>query len=320
MNEFSLITEYFQKKHQREEVLKGIGDDAAILRIPDDQDLLVSTDTLVSGLHFLEEWPADCIAQRVFQVNASDIIAMGGTPKWATLAITLPDIDYAWLSLFSSGLQAVCDETGIALVGGDTTRGPLSITLTIHGTVPRGASVRRDTAKAGDAICLTGTLGLAALAVEMLDATDLGCSEQRHEAMSALMYPKARFDWGELIRQYASACIDISDGLSADLGHICKQSQVDAILFDNHVPIESSIAALKAKDALEFTLSAGDAYELCFTVPAERQKAFRGAAQAARLPFYTIGTIESGKGLIWLENDQSRRVLHDRAFKHFYET
>lgn len=293
MNEFSLINRYFHSiSPYRDDVVFGIGDDAACLRVPPDMDLLVSTDTLVDGVHFLNDWDAYDIASRAVKVNMSDMAAMGSTPCWISLALTLPSVDEPWLQRFSLGLAETLHGYHISLVGGDTTQGPLSITITIHGLVPRGRAVRRCGAMPGDAIVVTGPLGAAAFAVRLLNNESLD-EHSRSVLMTHLLHPTPRLDFIDFLREHATAAIDISDGLSADLNHILKASHVGACLKLADIPIHPIVQQHQGDKALELALTGGDDYELCFTVS---QKTLP-VLDALDVNYYCVGVIESQPGL-----------------------
>ena len=214
----------------------GIGDDAACLQIPAGTNLLVSTDTFVSGVHFLPEWYAYDIAFKSVMVNISDMAAMAAQPCWLTLALTLPELNQVWLESFVQGLKDSLNEFNIDLIGGDTTHGPLSITLTIMGLTPEGQALRRCGAKPGDIILVSGELGAAALAVKLLTKAAVP-EEDKAELMAKLLHPKPRVDLIDFLRAFATSAIDISDGLSADLNHICVASGVGACLTKMAIPV-----------------------------------------------------------------------------------
>jgi len=289
MNEFSLIKTYFNSiRHQRVDVIFGIGDDAACLHVPNDMDLLVSTDTLVAGVHFLSDWDPYAIASRALLVNISDMAAMAAEPCWVTLALTLPTFDESWLKRFSAGLSDTLQAYNIALVGGDTTRGPLSITLTIHGVCPKGQAIRRSGAKVGDTVYVSGLLGASALAVSFLDDKTLD-EDSRRVLMDNLLFPKPRVDLKHYLRQHATAAIDVSDGLSADLNHILESSHVGACIDLEKIPVHPLVLAYKKENAIEFALNGGDDYELCFTMSNEHEPIGLGC--------YPIGRITEEGGL-----------------------
>ncbi|MDP1602827.1 MAG: thiamine-phosphate kinase [Legionella sp.] len=297
MNEFSLIDVFFKTGAlTRDDVVFGIGDDAACLQVPSGTQLLVSTDTLVADVHFLSEWDAYDIAWKAVMVNVSDIAAMAATPCWLSLALTLPEFNHHWLTRFSEGLHAALQRFNISLIGGDTTRGPLSLTLTIHGLVPANKAVRRSGAKPGDTIWVSGEIGGAAQAVSFLkndsfDATDMSV------LLDKLLHPNPRVDLSSILQRYATAAIDISDGLSADLNHICEASGVGASLSLSAIPIHPLVKKYQQDQAVNFALCGGDDYELCFTVPDYHDKQFLDELKRAGLLCYPIGVIEDKPGL-----------------------
>jgi thiamine-monophosphate kinase len=319
MNEFSLIERYFKSTSViREDVVFGIGDDAACLRVSQNMDLLVSTDTLVENIHFLPAWDAYDIAWRSAMVNISDIAAMGGTPCWAMLALTMPICDESWLSRFAAGLHDALNTYQITLIGGDTTRGPLTITLTLHGLVPQGRAVRRSGAAIGDKIIVTGELGAAALAVSLLKDKSIFCTPEfdahlRAVLMEKLLHPKPRVDWTSVLQTYASAAIDISDGLTADLNHILEASGVGACLLMDAIPVHPLVQQHQHEYAMELALGGGDDYELCFTVSPESWRIL----QLSGLKGFCIGVIEAEPGLrARLSNDEVV-PLEVQGYSHF---
>lgn len=317
MNEFSLIERFFKPiSAKRQDVLLGIGDDAACLQIPVGCELLVSTDTLVSGIHFLPEWNAYDIACKTVMVNVSDMAAMAAQPCWVTLAITLPEINDSWLSAFSRGLNDSLGQFNIALIGGDTTRGPLSITVTIMGTVPHGQAVRRSGAKPGDIILVSGQLGAAALAVQLHEHKNIS-AQDKNNLMDKLLYPKPRIDLNEFLRTYASSAIDISDGLSADLNHICTASKVGASLTKEAIPLHPLLNKNLGTQAVDLALTGGDDYELCFTVPKTQLASLLKELNKANLLCYPIGIIEKTPGLRINTDKDNWEELQPSGYSHF---
>lgn len=317
MDEFALIDIFFKAlTHNRDDVLMGIGDDAACLRVPKGMDLVVSCDTLVSSVHFLPTWDAYDIARKAVLVNVSDMAAMGATPAWLTLALTLPESDNEWLTRFSNGLNNALQEFNLALVGGDTTRGPLSITLTIHGFVPHGKAIRRGGAKPNDIIFVSGELGAAAQAVALLTASDIP-EDDRNALMHTLLNPTPRIDLTTVLQRYASSAIDISDGLSADLTHVCKASHVGACLMLNSIPVHKLVKKYQESNATYFAMSGGDDYELCFTVSPLEVDAFMADIKKANLMCYPIGVIEEECGLRIKDIQNEVSPLTVRGYKHF---
>lgn len=317
MDEFSLIDEFFKSiVTSRNDVVFGIGDDAACLTVPKGQQLLVSTDTLVSDVHFCADWNPYDIACKAVMVNVSDIAAMAGTPCWVSLALTLPSMDESWLRQFAHGLRDSLKRFDLALIGGDTTRGPLSMTITIHGLVPTGKSVRRNGAKVGDQIYVSGQIGAAALMVDKLfDKTFT--NHDRTILMDKLQHPQPRVDLRLILQTFATAAIDISDGLSADLNHICVASFLGACLIEDSIPIHDLVKKYKKEKALDFALGGGDDYELCFTVPAKDEQAFLMALQQAHLNCYLIGEMESEPGLRLRSNTGDVVPLSASGYHHF---
>lgn len=317
MNEFGLIDRFFASiPHQREDVIFGIGDDAACLQIPNGKQLVVSTDTLVSGVHFLDTWPAYDIATKAVMSNVSDIAAMGALPCWMLLSITIPELDESWLSDFSKGLQEAMAEFNIALIGGDTTRGPLCITITIHGLVDSGKAILRNGAKAGDLIYVSGMLGAAAAGLllinsDVINKTDLAVLTNK------LHRPTPRVDYQPYLSGYAHAAIDISDGLSADLAHICKASQVGACLYIDQIPIHPLVQQYLPNEALQLALSGGDDYELCFTISPTLRNDFHEAILHSGLMCYPIGVIESELGLRAQTTTGEILPCASLGFRHF---
>ena len=318
MNEFSLINSYFKSiAHDRKDVIFGIGDDAACMQIPVGQQLLVSCDTLLADVHFLSSWDAYDIAYRAVMVNVSDIAAMGGTPTWLTLALTLPDTNDHWLDRFSKGLSDALSRFDMALIGGDTTRGPMSMTLTIHGLIPEGKAVRRCGASPGDKIYVSGVLGAAALAVADLTAQHLA-PKDKDVAMDKLLHPEPRIDLSTAVGAFASAAIDISDGLGADLNHICVQSTVGACLVLDSLPVHPLVQQYQPLNALDIALSGGDDYELCFTVPPENEAGLLQRLSKAGLICYPIGVIEEQLGLrVKINNAAIATAYEPKGYSHF---
>ncbi len=307
VSEFDLIERYFAHHGvSRPDVVLGISDDGAVLRVPPGSDLVVAMDTMVSGVHFFPDADPAGVGYKALAVNLSDMAAMGAEPAWATLALTLPQSDEAWLAAFSAGLFALAGQYGVQLVGGDTCRGPLTLTVQMHGFVPEGMALRRAGARPGDVVYVTGTLGDAALALRARS----GSAEELSHAHAAFLTerlerPTPRIQTGMALRGIASAAIDISDGLAADLDHILKASGVGATVEVEHIPVSTAFAAMaKHKERWNLPLSGGDNYELCFTVPAEKQA--EAEQLLARYPggCTRIGVIESSHGLRCLLNGE----------------
>lgn len=319
MDEFELIRRYFAElTPPRADVALGIGDDAALLAPPRGHEVVVTTDTLIAGRHFPDDTDPQAVGWKALAVNLSDLAAMGAEPRWFTLALTLRMADPEWLSGFAAGLGAMARESGVALVGGDTTQGALSITITAMGTVPAGKAIRRSGAKAGDAICVTGTLGDAALALRLL-----GEGGGRGEARSAdlemlrtrLNRPVPRVAVGAALRDLAHAAIDLSDGLAGDLSHILDASKTGAEIHAAKLPMSPAFKALSEPEArLELQVSGGDDYELCVCLPPENVGKLR---KRLDLPLTEIGRIVKGKGLTVLGAKGKKLALEPFGYRHF---
>lgn len=276
LSEFSLIKQYFSELTvSREDVLLGIGDDCALLASSPDRAIAVSIDTLVEGVHFFADVDPKTLGHKSLAVGLSDLAAMGAKPAWFTLALSLPEVNQAWLKQFSNGLAQLAKQHDIQLVGGDTTRGPLTISIQVHGLVDAKKALKRSGAKVGDLIYVTNTLGDAGagLQIKLNPESYSHLSEQHlHYLCSRLEQPTPRVELGQKLLGIASSAIDISDGLAADLGHILEQSGVGAMVDLERLPLSDSLKQLDETEVQQLALSAGDDYELCFTVPKEKQQ------------------------------------------------
>lgn len=290
--EFNLIAKYFTRTTPQADL--GVGDDAALLRVAEGYQLAISADMLVVGTHFFVDCAPYLIGWKSLAVNISDMAAMGATPKWATLALALPKVDEAWLAEFSRGFFACADAFNVDLIGGDTTRGPLTISVQIMGEVPTGSALRRDGAKAGDEIWVSGNLGDAALALAALQNKVSIIDADLSTLRQSLEQPQARVSLGLALRGIASAAIDISDGLLADLGHILERSNLSAELQFEHVPRSAVVSTYLQDEALAaMVLSGGDDYELCFTAPAGAHDKVLKIGQDLSLKLNCIGQTKS---------------------------
>ncbi len=318
MDEFSLIHRYFKRDTPHPGVRLGIGDDAALLTPPAGQELAISTDTLVAGRHFPLETDPYAIGWKAAAVNLSDLAAMGATPHSLLLALTLPDADPLFLSELAAGLFAACDAAGVALIGGDTTRGmTLSLTITALGWVPVGQAILRSGAQVDDLIVVSGTLGDAAYALQHLSGHALD------PALKArLDRPTPRNALGIALRDYASAMLDISDGLAQDLGHILQASGVTGEIQIEALPGSPQIAALPVAVRAPLQLAGGDDYELCFTLSRQKFANLQNTWQHATVPLTVIGKItaahrdQSSNPLTILYQQQPYH-LAQQGFKHF---
>lgn len=335
-------------------VTLGIGDDAALLTIPVGEVLAVTTDTLVAGRHFPLDTSAHAIGWKALAVNLSDLAAMAASPLAVTLALTLPEADDAWLSEFCAGFFALADAEGVPLIGGDTTRGPLSITVTALGAVPAAHALRRSGARAGDHVFVSGTVGDAGLGLALalsrqqspqarasVNKARAGCPEMAGDeacaswsdriplahqdfAIQRLHHPSPRLALGLALRDLATAALDISDGLAQDLGHILAASGVGADLCLDHLPLSPGLRQLAAAgelaQVLQWALSAGDDYELLFTVPPEHLQQVHALARSLALALTDIGTISAESGLRMSWQGQPWQADHLHGYQHFLDS
>ncbi|GKW30454.1 thiamine-phosphate kinase [Pectobacterium brasiliense] len=320
--EFDLIARYFNRvRSSRRDVELGIGDDCALLTVADKQMLAVSTDTLVSGVHFLPDIdPAD-LGYKSLAVNLSDLAAMGADPAWLSLAITLPKSNSQWLSAYSDSLFELLDYYGMQLVGGDTTRGPMSLTLTIHGLVPAGRALTRRGARIGDWIYVTGSLGDSAAGLAILQNTLHVEDEQARQGLiQRHLRPQPRILQGQALRDLASSAIDLSDGLISDLQHILKASECGARINLESIPQSDWLrSCVDEEQALRWALSGGEDYELCFTVPEINRGALELALGHLGADYTCIGQIgPSSEGLRFFRDNKATE-LNWKGYDHFSE-
>lgn len=316
MNEFDIIDRYF--KHLTKpgkDVSCGIGDDAAIIDIPAGHELVVSVDTLVSGVHFSPGVAASDLGFKALAVNLSDLAAMGAVPKWATLALTIAEYEPIWMEGFARGFSELAMQYGISLVGGDTTRGPLSVTIQIMGLCQKGTAMKRSGAEIGDDIYVSGYLGEAGYALQKLSGSDE--KSTKDQGLNRLLRPQPRIDLSRLITGTASASIDISDGLAADLRHILTASSVGAMIDLNNIPLRELLNLKERERRWQTVLSAGDDYELCFTAAVSCRDKINRLTQKLDYPLSRIGTItNSGKLQLLLENGEEFQ-LDVSGYQHF---
>jgi thiamine-monophosphate kinase len=317
MGEFDLIDRYFKRPATRNAL--GVGDDCALLSPGAGMQLAVTCDMLVEGRHFLPTVDPFKLGHKALAVNLSDLAACGAEPLAFTLALALPFADAAWLEPFSRGLLALADAHGCELVGGDTTRGPLNICITVFGEVPQGQALLRSGAQVGDDIYVSGTLGDARLALEVFRGTLSVAADAFNAARARLEQPTPRLALGKALRAIANSAIDVSDGLLGDLGHILKQSAVGARIATESAAglMGAAGAALPVDQRIEYVLAGGDDYELLFTAPPAQRRAVEAAAQAAGTPVTRIGQIEAEAGLRLV--DGAGRPIDRRyaSFDHF---
>jgi len=324
LTEFDLIRRFFSDVgSKRPDVVLGVGDDCALLQVPAASTLAVSIDTLVAGVHFFADCDPEGLGHKSLAAGLSDLAAMGAEPAWATLAISIPAPDEAWLAAFGRGLGRLALEHGVALVGGDTTRGPLCISVQVHGLVPRGAAVRRSGARPDDLVCVSGTLGDAGLALRLIHAGESPCAFLR----GRLERPSPRVALGIALRGLATAMIDLSDGLAADLGHILAASGCGAEIRLSDLPLSPSVrerlgrgTGLRGagRDAdWGLPLASGDDYELCFCVPDGHRPRLDALGKRLGIGIRVVGRIRREHGLRCLLDDGSLWEPRRRGYDHF---
>ena len=316
MSEFSLIKRYFTRATPG--AILGVGDDAAMVQVGNGMELAISTDMLVSGTHFFADADPYMLGHKALAVNISDMAAMGAQPRWATLALSLPNEDEKWLAQFSAGFFSLADQFNVELIGGDTTRGPLNLCITILGEVPQGKALRRDGAQVGDEIWVSGSIGDAALVLAYMQGK-LQLSEAVIKAAApALHQPQPRVSLGLALRGLAQSAIDISDGLLADLGHILERSKVGAELQFASLPASLHLQPYLAEAAgRQCLLAGGDDYELCFTASASRHAEIMQLATQLALPLTNIGKVIAGRGCIVKATDGSVMQIEEKGYEHF---
>ena len=318
MNEFELIRHYFARQPvARPDVALGIGDDAAVLDVSPGQQLAVSTDMLVAGVHFPENTDAVSIGHKSLAVNLSDLAAMGATPAWYTLNLSLPQAEPTWLEGFCQGMFDLARKHNVALVGGDTTRGPLTIGIQIMGFVPHGQALKRAGARPRDRIYVTGLLGEAALGLRVTQGQLKLPDEYLANVLTQLNRPLPRVSAGLKLRGLASACIDISDGLAADLGHILDASNVGARIHLKRLPLSPAYDSAFEQVGWQAALAGGDDYELCFTIPPAQESAFRTASAQFGVACSYVGDIEAEAGLRIVDEQGALYRSEQAGFNHF---
>ena len=317
VSEFDLIRDYFARATgARADVLLGIGDDCALLRPPPDLALAVSVDTLVAGRHFLADADPLGLGHKALAVNLSDLAAMGAQPAWATLALTLPQVDKNWLRAFVDGFAALAASHDVQLVGGDTTRGPLSITVQVHGFVDPLLALRRSGARAGHRLLVSGTVGDAGLALQLMQQ-HLGGGGVDSRLCRRLDRPTPRVALGRLLVGQAGAAIDVSDGLIADLGHICTASGVGARVELARLPLSPAFREHCPPRQWRPALAGGDDYELLFSVAADRIEALRERCRAAGESVQEIGCLVDVPGITLVYPDGRESTEIPDGFDHF---
>ncbi|KTG29814.1 thiamine-monophosphate kinase [Idiomarina sp. WRN-38] len=323
-DEFSLINDYFANRSaRRSDVVIGIGDDGAVVKPMPEHDIVVVTDTLVEGVHFDKTTPPRAIGHKAVAVNLSDLAAMGAQPSWVSLALTCPNTNQDWWTEFSSGLDEICRYYDCQLIGGDTTKGPLTITVTAHGQLPSGTAISRSGAKPGDWVYVSGSLGDAGLGLQVTQNKVSTTGRHLQHVIEKLHYPTPRVAMGQVLRGVATSCIDVSDGLIADLGHLLNQAQVSAQINLEKLPLSLALTeTLNANEALAMALTAGDDYELCFTLPEEHRGRMETLTSHLKTKPVCIGRIMKGaeaKINMHYEGEPWELPQGYKSFNHFAE-
>ncbi len=322
MHEFDLIREYFTKPTHHTDV--SVGDDAALVKVSDGMQLAISTDMLVSGRHFFEDADPYLLGWKALAVNVSDLVAMGALPKWATLSIAFPSVNTDWLSQFSAGFFACAKSFNIDLIGGDTTRGALTISVQIMGEVENGKALKRSGARLGDAIWVSNELGKAALALAHLQGKQTLPNAVLEAHLPALHKPQPRVILGLSLQDIATSAIDISDGLLSEIHHIlnassnCQAMTLGAEILLDHIPTSDYIKVqLQHAEFQDFVLAGGDDYQLCFTAPISQTEAIESLSKTLAIPLTKIGRItDTGKVVVLDQNNLAVNVART-GFNHF---
>ncbi|NMZ11343.1 thiamine-phosphate kinase [Pseudomonas proteolytica] len=320
MGEFELIRTYFAAApcaQGGEGIALGIGDDCALLAVPSGEQLAISTDTLVAGVHFADPCDPFLLGQRSLAVAVSDLAAMGAYPLAFTLALTTPTVAADWLQLYAQGLNAMAQRCGVGLVGGDTTRGPLSLTVTVFGRVPAGLALTRSGAQPGDLLCVGGDLGNAAGALPLVLGQRSAAAQIAEPLLGHYWSPQPQLALGMALRGKATSALDISDGLLADCGHIAKASAVSLVIERQRLPLSAALLAfLGDEQARSAALSGGDDYVLAFTLPPTEL----GSLLAEGWPVHVVGRVEAGAGVRLLDAGGHDITPAVRGYQHFRET
>ncbi|HEX9208693.1 MAG TPA: thiamine-phosphate kinase [Steroidobacteraceae bacterium] len=316
LGEFDVIARYFSRAAGRRDVLLGVGDDAALLLPPPGQALVAATDTLVEGRHFLPGTPAAAIGHQCLAVNLSDLAAMGAEPAWALLSLSMPEPDERWLEEFARGLYALAEAHGIALVGGDTVSGPRVVTVEVLGFVPPASALRRDGARPGDLLYVSGTPGEAAAGLELLRAGTFGF-DSPDRRVRRFLQAEPRLALGRALRGHATAAMDVSDGLLGDLRKLAAASHVGVRLDLGRLPIAPALGAhYEPAQCERYVLHGGDDYELLFTVPPSQAAALAAIEQATGVALHAIGAIVPGAGVTCVRDGKVETVT-GQGYDHF---
>ena len=316
IGEFEIIARYFSRRSSDRDVVLGVGDDAAVLAV--DGLMAVTVDTLIPGVHFPDGMAPHLTGYRLMAVNLSDLAAMGARPRWCTLALTLPAPDELWLDGFSRGLYELADRFGVSLVGGNLARGPLNLTLTLMGDLTRSHMLTRGGGHVGDDVYVTGTLGDSSAGITLITERLATAEGSAAAALKERFFrPVPRVGAGLALGPYATAAVDISDGLLADLGHLCQASGCGATLDVERVPLSAELLSLfPPQEALAHALGGGDDYELCFTAPPSRAEDIEAVLEAAGTPVRRIGQLVAGQSVV-CRRDGDAYTPAVRGYRHF---
>lgn len=322
MKEFDLIGHYFKGSgYQRKDVVVGIGDDCAVTTVPENQQLAITTDTLVAGVHFLPDAPAKSVAHKTVAVNLSDLAAMGAEPAWISLSLSLPDIQTQWLDDFVSGLYELTQYYSVQLIGGDTVKGPMAITITAQGFIPPESQLTRNGAKPGDFVYVTGSLGDAGAGLDILQEKLNVQGEARDVLINRHYFPTPRVAVGTALRRLATACIDVSDGLISDLQHILDASGCGATVHVDKLPLSRALtSAVEVEQARRYALTAGDDYELIFTVSEEQRGSLETSLASTNVRATCIGQLNGQSGsLVLRRNDEPYSKDGLAGYEHSFD-
>ncbi len=307
LSEFGLIKHFFEQPLKNHANILGIGDDCALMEIPDGYQLAVTTDTMVEAVHFFKNADPRLLGHKLLAVNLSDLASMGAQPVAVTLALTMPSVDEHWLSEFSAGFLALAEQYQLDLIGGDTTKGALTLTVQAMGLIPKGRAMKRSNAKVGDLIYLTGNIGDAGFGLKI--AQGYQCSDSK-APLQSLNQPHPKVEAGLALREIANACIDISDGLVADLGHILSKSNLGATIDFNKLPLSNDVQNyIQTTGDWKLPLIAGDDYQLCFTICPEN-------VQFLNIACDCVGKIQAQQGLR-IQHLGKTMSLDDKGYRHF---
>lgn len=321
MAEFSIIEEFCHGiGPNHAETVLSVGDDAAIVSIPQGMELAISVDTMVADVHFYADADPASIAHKLFAVNLSDMAAMGAIPKWATLTLSIPSLDRIWLKSFSDSLKAIASDYQVQVIGGDTTQGPLNLSINIMGLLPKGKALCRKGACSGDDVYVSHSIGDAALGLLCIQGKLVLPDEHQQFLIKALERPEPRVKLGQSLLNVASACLDVSDGLIGDLTHICESSGVSIELDVDSIPISPAYQAYMDNDGhMDFALNGGDDYELAFTVSADRRHEIALLSKNLAIDLIRIGRVTKKKdvSVSLLSNGMPYKLSSSLSFEHF---